>query len=51
MNTETSTDMVSVELPRELVERVAFLMEPLDIDQDYWNMYWACLKALANRNE
>lgn len=51
MTVEVKNDTISVELPRELVEKTAFLMEPLNNDEDYWIMYWACLKALASRSE
>lgn len=43
----TLTDMVAVELPRELVERIAYHMETLDDDGDQWALYCACLNAIT----
>ena len=41
------TDMVAVELPRELVERIAYRMETLDDDGDQWALYCGCLNAIT----
>lgn len=45
------SDTVSVELPKDLVERVGYLMHQLNDDEDYWNMYWACVQALSRKND
>jgi hypothetical protein len=44
-------DTISVDLPKDMVEKVAYLMQNLDDDGDYWTMYWACLKAVANEDK
>ena len=41
-----SADVVLVELPRELVERISYRMEAIDDDADYWALYCACLAAI-----
>lgn len=38
-------ETVLIKLPKSLYERIAFRMEALDNDQDYWQLYCACLNA------
>jgi hypothetical protein len=40
------SDVVLVELPRELVERISYRMEAIDDDADYWALYCGCLAAI-----
>lgn len=40
-------ETIPVALPRELVHKVAYLMHQLNDDEDYWILYSACLKAVA----
>ena len=42
-----SADVVLVELPRELVERISYRMEAIDDDADYWALYCACLNSIT----
>jgi hypothetical protein len=41
------TETISVDLPKKLVQNVAYLMYQLNDDEDYWVLYSACLKAVA----
>lgn len=41
------TDTAMIELPRELIERIACRMETLDDDADQWVLYCACLNAIT----
>jgi len=45
-----SAEMVLVEFPRELVERIAYRMEAIDDDLDWHAIYTACLGSLSKEN-
>lgn len=45
-----TSDTVTVELPKDLVEKVGYLMHHLNDDDDYWTLYWACLVALSRKD-
>lgn len=43
-------DTISVDLPRSLVEKIAFQMEEPDNDMDWYAIYSASLKAMLVKN-
>lgn len=43
-------ETVLVELPKDLYERIALRMEPIDGDKDYWQLYCACLNAVNKQD-